>query len=151
MLNKGLIFKIIKSLEKSAEIPDLNPNEVNPMNDVTQVKANSEKQVQVTEAANKHILQCLTKNAHYKGIRLQVKKTGCSGLSYVVDYVETPEPDDLAFPQATGYTIFIAKKSYPFLKGISIDYIKEGLNSKFSYHNPNQTGSCGCGESFTID
>ncbi len=121
------------------------------MNDVVQVLVSTIEPVQVTEAADKHILNCLGKNPQYSGIRLQVKKTGCSGFSYVVDYVESPNADDLVFQQTAGYTIYIAKNSYPFLKGIGIDYVKQGLNSKFIFKNPNQTGECGCGESFTID
>lgn len=121
------------------------------MNDVVQVTVDNQVPLQVTEAADSHIVHCLQKNPQYSGIRLQVKKTGCSGFSYVVDYVESPDPRDLSFPQPAGYTIYIVKSSYPFLKGIGIDYVKQGLNSKFSFINPNQTGACGCGESFTVE
>lgn len=106
--------------------------------------------VEFSDAAWRHVVSYLSKTQH-QGVRLSVKKTGCSGLSYVIDYVSTPEADDIVLNFDSGHLVCIDKKSYPFLKGTKIDYIREGLNHKFSFMNPNQTGQCGCGESFTID
>ena len=103
-----------------------------------------------SEAAIKHLVSYLAKNTAHKGVRLSVKKTGCSGLSYVVDYIENPNEGDLSMSLAVDYIVCIDKSSYPFLKNMHIDYVKQGLNYKFVFNNPNQTGQCGCGESFTV-
>lgn len=108
-------------------------------------------EIHVTEAAVKHIVSYLEKNSEYSGIRLSVKKTGCSGLSYVVDYVVSPSEEDLVLALTEEYLVCIDKNSYPFLKNMRVDYVKQGLNYKFVFNNPNQTGQCGCGESFTVD
>lgn len=107
--------------------------------------------IEFSESAVKHFVSCLNKDPEYKGLRLSVKKTGCSGLSYVVDYVKLVVEGDKALPLADNYWVYIAKDSYPFLKNISVDYVKQGLNYKLVFTNPNQTGQCGCGESFTVD
>lgn len=118
---------------------------------VKQARAsNSDGVVTLTQAAMQHVVTRLADRPQTKGIRLSVKKTGCSGLSYVVDYVETPLANDIIAPLQEGLLIFIDKVSYPYLKGTQIDYIKQGLNCKFVFKNPNQTGQCGCGESFTV-
>ena len=120
------------------------------MSEVSQVKGRETIGVTLTEAAHQRIISYLQKNPGNAGIRLSIKKTGCSGLSYVVDFVKTPEANDCLFPQAGNYLVCIDKASYPFLRGIGIDFVKQGLNSKFISDNPNQTGACGCGESFTV-
>jgi len=106
--------------------------------------------VRFTEAATSHVLAYLAKKQESKGIRFSVKKTGCSGLSYVIDYIDAPSPDDIVLPLNESYLICLDKKSYPFLRGIEVDYVKQGLNYQFVFSNPNQTGQCGCGESFTV-
>jgi iron-sulfur cluster assembly protein len=106
--------------------------------------------VRFTEAATAHVLAYLAKKQESKGIRFSVKKTGCSGLSYVIDYVDAPSLNDIVLPLNENYLICLDKKSYPFLRGIEVDYVKQGLNYQFVFSNPNQTGQCGCGESFTV-
>ena len=113
--------------------------------------SNEKPAVCLTEAATAHVLAYLAKKLESKGIRFSVKKTGCSGLSYVIDYVDAPSPNDIVLPLNDGYLICLDKKSYPFLKGIEVDYVKQGLNYQFVFNNPNQTGQCGCGESFTVN
>lgn len=103
-----------------------------------------------SDAAVKHLVSYLNKNTDYRGVRLSVKKTGCSGFSYVVDYVTKTVDSDLVMVLSEDYFVWIDKASYPFLKDMQVDYVKQGLNSKFVFNNPNQTGQCGCGESFTI-
>lgn len=106
--------------------------------------------VYLSDNAKKHVYKYLEQH-NCQGMRLSVKKTGCSGLSYVIDYVNAKEENDLVFPLSKRYIVCVDKKSYPFLKGLHIDYVKEGLNNKFIFKNPNQTGECGCGESFTVE
>lgn len=103
-----------------------------------------------SDTATRHVLSYLAKQSNCKGIRLSVKKTGCSGLSYVVDYIEAPLAEDMVVPLADDHLVCIDKSSYPYLKGMHVDYVKQGLNYKFIFNNPNQTGQCGCGESFTV-
>jgi iron-sulfur cluster assembly protein len=110
----------------------------------------STKGVSLSERAAKHIKTQLGKHANSLGIRLSVDKTGCSGLAYVFDYVENINPNDKHFNVAE-VAVYIDHGSYPYLKGLFIDFVKEGLNNKFTFTNPNQTGSCGCGESFTVN
>jgi iron-sulfur cluster assembly accessory protein len=105
----------------------------------------------LTQAAKAHILAYLAKKTDSKGIRFSVKKTGCSGLSYVIDYIDVVHPEDMTFPLDDCYVMCLDKKSYPFLNGTEVDYIKQGLNYQFVFRNPNQTGQCGCGESFTVN
>lgn len=119
------------------------------MTDVVQQIQGSSPALTLSDAAMHHVLSYLLKQKS-KGVRLSVKKTGCSGLSYVVDYVETPMAGDIVLPIREDYVICIDKTSYPYLKGMHVDYVKQGLNYKFVFNNPNQTGQCGCGESFTV-
>lgn len=118
---------------------------------VIQPKNETALTVALSEAALKHVLAYLAKQNESKGIRFSVKKTGCSGLSYVVDYVTSPKDNDVIQKLSEDYQLYIDKASYPFLKGMNIDYVRQGLNYKFVFDNPNQTGQCGCGESFTVE
>ena len=120
------------------------------MSDVQQHQSSKEPAISFSDAAIKHVQSYLAKQASSKGIRLSVKKTGCSGLSYVVDYVDEPFADAIVMPLIDNYLVCIDKKSYPYLKGMDVDYVKQGFNAKFVFNNPNQTGQCGCGESVTV-
>lgn len=104
-----------------------------------------------SEQAKKHFVSYLEQHPQYCGVRFSVKKTGCSGLSYVVDYVSEPSEADLQITLSENYLICVDPKAYPFLKNMQVDYVKQGLNSKLVFSNPNQTGQCGCGESFTVE
>lgn len=107
--------------------------------------------ISFSPSAIQHLLSYLAKNEEHKGVRLSVKKTGCSGLSYVVDYVDAPKEGDMIMPLTGDYLLCVDKSSYPYLKDMQVDYVKQGLNAKFIFNNPNQTGQCGCGESFTVN
>lgn len=106
------------------------------------------KPVQLTPAAIAHIKKELTKTKAV-GLRLGVKKAGCSGLKYVVDYVREINASDQTF-EIDNLTIFIDKQSIPALSGLTVDYVREGLNGHLKFLNPNEKGSCGCGESFMV-
>ncbi len=120
------------------------------MSDVVHHQASSLPKIQLTPAAVNHVVSYLKKTPNTQGIRFSVKKTGCSGLAYVVDYIESPLAEDIVLPLDETYVICIDRASYPYLKGLKVDYVRQGLNYKFEFINPNQTGQCGCGESFTI-
>lgn len=121
------------------------------MSDVMHYSNNALPAVRVTEAAKNRLLSYMSTQGDCNAVRLSVKKTGCSGLSYVIDYVKAPMEQDIVLPLTETCLICIDKLSYPYLKGMQIDYVKQGLNQKFVFNNPNQTGQCGCGESFTVD
>ena len=106
--------------------------------------------ITISPAAIKHIVSHLLKQNDACGMRLAVKKTGCSGLAYVVDYVKEFKQDDWIVPLENGYAVYIDRVSIPYLNGVHVDYVQHGLNYKFIFTNPNQTGQCGCGESFTV-
>jgi len=115
-----------------------------------QYAQSSELGVALTPAAQQRVLAYLDQH-HYQNLRLSVKKTGCSGFAYVMDYVNTPQSDDLVFPLAANRVVCVEKASYPYLKGITVDYVKQGVHAKFVFQNPNQTAQCGCGESFSVE
>ncbi len=106
--------------------------------------------ISLTAAAENRIVSYLSEH-HHQGLRLSVKKTGCSGLSYVLDYMKEALKDDLIIKLEQGFFVSLDKASYPYLNGVEIDYVQQGLGSKFIFNNPNQTGQCGCGESFTVN
>lgn len=105
--------------------------------------------ISVTEPAAKKIKQNLTKRGTGIGIRLGVRTTGCSGMAYVLEYVDTLSPDDTAFEQ-DGFVIVVDPKSSVYLEGITVDYVRQGLNEGFEFINPNEKDRCGCGESFRV-
>lgn len=103
----------------------------------------------VTEQAARKIQQTLARRGHGEGIRLGVRTTGCSGLAYVLEYVDTPQTTDQCF-DCTGCRVFVDPKSGAYLQGITVDYVRQGLNEGFEFRNPNERDRCGCGESFRI-
>jgi len=103
----------------------------------------------VTEQAAKKIQQTLARRGHGEGIRLGVRTTGCSGLAYVLEYVDTPQTTDQCF-DCTGCRVFVDPKSGAYLQGVTVDYVRQGLNEGFEFRNPNERDRCGCGESFRI-
>lgn len=104
-----------------------------------------------TDAAKDHIKKTIAKQGHGIGIRFSTKKAGCSGYKYIVDIIDEAQPEDKIFPLTEDLSIYVSAESYEQLKGMRIDYVQEGLNKRFQFHNPNAQGSCGCGESFTVE
>jgi iron-sulfur cluster assembly protein len=105
--------------------------------------------ISMTEAAAEHVGKFLTDRGGGIGIRLAVKTTGCSGLTYVLEPVDDIAPEDEVFP-SQGVDVYIDPKSLVYLDGTEMDYVKKGLNEGFEFSNPNVKGECGCGESFTV-
>jgi iron-sulfur cluster assembly protein len=83
------------------------------------------------------------------GLRLGVKTTGCSGLAYVIEFVDELRDGDEVF-ESKGVKVVVDKKSLMFLDGTEVDYAKVGLQEGFQFKNPNAKDNCGCGESFTV-
>ena len=105
--------------------------------------------VTLTEAAAKHVRKSLDKRGKGVGLRLAVKTSGCSGLSYALEFADGPADEDISF-ESQGLTLLIDSKSLPFLDGTELDFVKEGLNEGFKFNNPNSKAECGCGESFAV-
>jgi iron-sulfur cluster assembly protein len=105
--------------------------------------------IQLTPAAADRIRSQLAQRGHGLGLRLGVKTTGCSGLSYVVNFADEPAPDDQVF-ESEGVRVYVDPESLPALEGVRVDFVRQGLNESFRFENPNARGECGCGESFTV-
>ncbi|GGY33622.1 Fe-S cluster assembly scaffold SufA [Bacterioplanes sanyensis] len=107
-------------------------------------------QVSMTEAAINHVRKQLAKQADKQGVRLGVKKSGCSGFKYDIEFVDQPQEGDLSIQVADDLTLFVAADAAQFVQGTEIDFSKEGLNSTIKFNNPNAKDLCGCGESFSV-
>jgi len=105
--------------------------------------------IALTESAAKRIQSQPTKRGKGYGLRIGVKKSGCSGYAYVLDYADAPGADDEVF-DAHGAKVVVAKEHLSFLNGLTLDFQRDGLNEAFKFRNPNVTGECGCGESFAV-
>ena len=105
--------------------------------------------ITLTEKAAQRVKAFLDNRGKGIGLRLGVKTSGCSGLAYVLEFVDVLNEEDQVFEQH-GVNIIIDPKSLVYLNGIELDYVKEGLNEGFQYNNPNVKESCGCGESFNV-
>lgn len=103
----------------------------------------------LTPAAAAHIHELVAKKPEILGVRLGVKQTGCAGFGYVLDTVTEPEKDDLVF-ETDSAKLFVALQAMPFIDGTEVDYVREGLNQLFKFHNPKAQNECGCGESFGV-
>jgi iron-sulfur cluster assembly protein len=105
--------------------------------------------ITVTDTAAKKIKQQLTKRGRGVGIRLGVKTTGCSGLAYVLEYVDSLTTDDQCF-ESQGCKLFVDPQSLAYIQGVEVDWVRNGLNEGFEFRNPNERDRCGCGESFRV-
>jgi len=106
--------------------------------------------ISISESAANHVSRNLASRGKGLGIRLGVKTTGCSGMAYVLEYVDEQDGADEVF-EGHGVKVFVDPKSLAYLDGTELDFTKEGLNEGFSFNNPNVTAECGCGESFHVD
>lgn len=113
------------------------------------VGSNSVVALLLTESAAKHVQNQLKHRGKGEGIRVGVKTTGCSGMAYLLEFVDEVEVSDEVF-EAFGVKLYVDKKSLLYIDGTEMDYVKEGLNEGFEFRNPNVKGECGCGESFQV-
>ncbi len=106
--------------------------------------------IQLTVAARQRMHDFLAKDAAAVGVRFGIKRTGCSGFGYTVDLASAVADNDQVFDQ-DGLRLVIDRKALPFVDGTEIDFQRTGVNATFVFRNPNATGECGCGESFTVE
>lgn len=105
--------------------------------------------ITLTQAAADRVAGFLVSRGRGVGLRLGVKTTGCSGMAYVLEFVDEIQTDDTVF-EDRGVKVIIDAKSLIYLDGTELDFAKEGLNEGFKFNNPNVKNECGCGESFTV-
>jgi iron-sulfur cluster assembly protein len=108
--------------------------------------------ITVTDQAARKIQQNLSRRGHGLGIRVGVRTTGCSGMAYTLEYVDEEQGREhcVAHYDISGVRVYIDPKHNPYLEGMEIDYVRQGLNEGFEFVNPNERDRCGCGESFRI-
>ncbi len=105
--------------------------------------------ITVTQAAADRINDFLANRGKGVGLRLGVKTTGCSGMAYVIEFVDELNPEDEVF-EDHGVKVVVDRKSLVYIDGTELDFAREGLNEGFQFNNPNEQAQCGCGESFTV-
>jgi len=121
-----------------------------PLNLVTDAEfSTTPMSISLTTAAADRVRTFLTRRGHGLGLRLGVKKTGCSGFAYVVNYADDLTGNDVVF-EDHGVKVIVDRDSLGFIDGTEVDFVKQGLNEAFRFRNPNVKGECGCGESFTV-
>lgn len=105
--------------------------------------------ISLTDSAADRVRNYLNKRGSGVGLRLGVTQTGCSGYSYVINYADEIDPEDVVF-EDKGITVVVQPEALQLIDGTEVDFVKNGLNEAFSFRNPNISGECGCGESFNV-
>ncbi len=105
--------------------------------------------ITMTDAAADRVQSFLEKRGSGVGLRLGVRTSGCSGMAYVLEFVDDVNEEDEVF-EDRGIKVIVDAKSLLYIDGTELDFVKEGLNEGFQFNNPNASGECGCGESFTV-
>ena len=106
--------------------------------------------VTLTENAAKQIQKQLSKRGKGIGLKLGIKQSGCSGFAYVIDYADEVANDETIF-ENYGVKVVVNSEDLKIIDGIELDYRTEGINEAFQFNNPNVKGTCGCGESFSVN
>lgn len=115
----------------------------------TATKENTtENGIELTPSAAKRVREFMARDGGV-GLRVNVKRTGCSGWAYDVGLATEVDEDDHVF-EREGVKVVVSGKAMPMVAGTTVDFVDEGLVREFRFTNPNVTGECGCGESFTI-
>ena len=105
--------------------------------------------ITLTDSAAERVRDYLAQRGRGVGLRLGVKKTGCSGFAYVINYADSIEAGDTVFEES-GVKVIVDQDSLALIDGTEVDFVKEGLNEAFKFRNPKAAGECGCGESFSV-
>ena len=103
----------------------------------------------LTQSAAERVKSYLERRGRGLGLRVGIRKTGCSGYAYVIDYADDVDDSDVVF-EDRGVKIIVDNDSLELIDGTQVDFVKQGLNEAFKFRNPNVKGECGCGESFSI-
>lgn len=107
----------------------------------------------ITIEAAKQIQKNIKKRGHGVGVCVGVRTTGCSGLAYTLEYMDqrpAPGTENYAVFEKDSSCVFIFGEDFPYFEGAELDYVKNGLNEGFEFHNPNTRDTCGCGKSFKV-
>jgi len=105
--------------------------------------------ISLTNSAAERVRSYIAKRGHGVGLRVGVRKTGCSGYAYVIDFADAVGADDSVFDEG-GVKVIVDAKSLELIDGTEVDFVREGINEAFKFRNPNVKGECGCGESFNV-
>ena len=105
--------------------------------------------ISLTTAAADRVRSFLQTRGQGLGLRLGVRKTGCSGFAYVINYADDSHLEDVVF-EDHGVKVFVDRDSLRYIDGTEVDFVRQGLNEAFRFRNPNVKGECGCGESFNV-
>ena len=103
----------------------------------------------ITELAAKKVQQQIQKRGKGLGIMVGVRTTGCSGLAYKLEYIDTPNSENIKF-ESNGVNIFVNPTDLPYIDGMTMDWKRQGLNEGFDFINTKEKDRCGCGESFRV-
>lgn len=105
--------------------------------------------ITLTEKAAERVSKFIANRGKGLGLRLGVKTNGCSGMAYVMEFVDELQDGDAVF-ESKGVKVIVDPKALVYLDGTEVDYAREGLNEGFRFSNPNEKARCGCGESFSV-
>jgi len=105
--------------------------------------------ITMSDSAAQRVQAFMNNRGKGLGLRLGVRTSGCSGMAYVLEFVDEMNDDDIVF-ENKGVKVIIDGKGLVYLDGTELDFVKEGLNEGFKFNNPNVSSECGCGESFNV-
>lgn len=106
--------------------------------------------ITLTQSAAEHIRSAIARRGRGMGLRVGIKRVGCSGLAYTFDFADAVSTNDLTF-ESLDTKIVVDKEHLRYLDGARLDYQKSGLGAAFKFDNPNAKSECGCGESFSVE
>ena len=111
--------------------------------------------IKITDIAKEKFQEQLKKRGHGVGIKIATRPSGCSGLSYIIEYLDAypkagTENYAVFYTDVNDAKIFVYEKDYVYLDGMEVDYVRQGLNEGFEFSNPNERDRCGCGISFRV-
>lgn len=106
--------------------------------------------IQLTPSATQRVTELVSQDPSRPWLRLAIRGGGCSGMSYVMEFVDAPGERDKAFTLEDGLQVCIDRRSYLYLNGMEIDWEENLVTRAFRFHNPHASRTCGCGESFAV-
>ena len=143
---------IVEDTDLEIQIPKYTINMVSenhPKPSKDSKKGISSKDFDISDTAASHLTEMINAN-NSLGIRISLKDSGCSGFAYQLDLIDDLDENDLT-GEVNGVNLFIHEKSFIFLKGTKLDFVKKNLNQELVFLNPNVSAECGCGESFNFN